>query len=60
MFKILAVLVAVYVARSLVTGSVYARSGWWGRTFRRSQDGWRYWSAIVAYSVLVIMLFFAF
>jgi len=60
MFKILAVLVAIYVAYSLATGSVYARSGWWGRTFQRSEDGWRYWSAIAAYSVLVILLFFVF
>ena len=56
----LAVLVAIYVAYSLATGSVYARSGWWGRSFSRSEDGWSYWSAIVAYSVLVILLFFVF
>ena len=55
-FKLLGVFVAAYVAYGLATGAVYARSGLWGRTFRRGEDAFGYWSAIVAYSILAAML----
>ena len=59
-FRLLGVLVAAYVVYALAAGVIYARSGVWGRMFRRDEDGWRYWSAIVAYSLLVVMLLFLF
>lgn len=56
----LGVALALYVALSLVRGQVYARSGMWGRDFYRDTDGWRYWSAIVAYTLLSAALMFVF
>ncbi len=60
MFRILGVLLALYVGRCLVVGDVYARAGLWGRTYLRTDDGWRFWSAIVAYSALALALCFVF
>jgi hypothetical protein len=59
-FRLLAVLVACYVAFGLVTGEVYAKSGVWGRSFRRDEGGLGYWSAIGAYALLALMLGFVF
>ncbi|MGH9643435.1 MAG: alpha/beta fold hydrolase [Terriglobales bacterium] len=60
LFRILGVAVAFYVVVALRSGHVYARSGPWGRDFERDSDGWRYWSAIVSYSLLSIALIFIF
>ena len=59
-FRLLGVLVAAYVAYGLARGAIYAKSGIWGRTFRRDEDAVGSWSAIVGYSVLAAMLFFVF
>ncbi len=58
-FGLLGALVAAYVVYGLVTGAIYAKSGVWGRTFRRDENAVGYWSAI-GYSVLAAMLFFLF
>lgn len=57
-FKSLGLMVAVYVAHSVITGAVYARHGMWGRTFRREDEPVAYWSAIAAYGALALMLVF--
>jgi len=59
-FRLLGVLLGLYVAYGLANGEVYARSGPWGRTFYRDQDAWRYWSAIVVYCGLTVALLFYF
>ncbi|HEU4600883.1 MAG TPA: hypothetical protein VFS24_02890 [Steroidobacteraceae bacterium] len=59
-FKLLGALLALYTVRSLATGSVYARSGIWGRTFRRDEDRLNYWGAIAAYCALSLALLFVF
>jgi hypothetical protein len=59
-FKVLGVLVAAYAVYGLSQGEIYGRSGIWGRTFRRDEDAFGYWSAIVAYAVLALMLLFVF
>jgi hypothetical protein len=59
-FTVLGVLVAAYVAYALAIGAVYAKSGAWGRSYRRDEDALGYWSAIGAYTVLAIMLIFLF
>ena len=56
----LGVLVAAYVAYGLATGAIHAKSGVWGRTFRRDEDATGYWSAIAAYALLAAMLVFLF
>jgi len=60
MFKILGALLALYVARCIVAGDVYGRSGLWGRSWRRDEDALGYWSAVGAYGALMLMLFFLF
>jgi len=49
LFRLLGVPVAAYVVFGLATGSIYARSGVWGRTFRRDEDALGYWSAIAGW-----------
>lgn len=60
LFKLLGVLLICYVIQALVTGSVYAKSGPWGRTFHRDEQAWSYWSAVVCYSLLSVALLFVF
>jgi len=60
MFKILGVLLLCYVAISFATGKVYARDRMWGRTYRRDENPWNYWSTLVIYFLLAIALFFLF
>lgn len=60
LFKVMGVLLACYVASALLHGTMYARSGLWGRTFRRDEHACRYWSAIVAYALLSLALIFVF
>ena len=59
-FRLLGVLLGLYVAYGLAHGEVYARSGVWGRTFYRDQDAWRYWSTIAIYCGLTVALLFYF
>lgn len=59
-FKTLGLLLAGYVVISVLNGAVYAKSGVWGRTFRRMDGPLRYWSAIAAYTVLSAALMFWF
>lgn len=60
MFKVLAVLLALYVLQALATGTVYGKSGVWGRTHRRDAQPRHYWSTIGAYAVLTLALAFVF
>lgn len=60
MFRLLGVLVICYVAYSLAAGEVYARYGMWGRTARRDEEPFKYWSGVISYSVLALLLFFLF
>ncbi len=60
LFTVLGLLLAAYVVQSLFTGTVYAKSGVWGAWFRRSDDAFRYWSAIVCYGLLSLALLFVF
>lgn len=60
MFKILGAALLCYVAISFATGEVYARDRAWGRTYRREENPWNYWSALVIYSLLAMAMFFLF
>lgn len=60
LFKALGVLLAVYVVLAVLNGSVYAKSGVWGRTFNRVDQPLRYWSAIGVYALLSAALTFWF
>lgn len=59
-FILLGLLLAAYVVQSLFTGTVYAKSGVRGARFRRSENAWHYWSAIVCYGLLSLALLFVF
>lgn len=60
LFKALGLLLAGYVAIAVLSGSVYAKSGVWGRTLRRTDRPLPYWSAIAAYTLLSLALTFWF
>ena len=60
LFKALGFVLAGYVVIAVLCGEVYAKSGVWGRTFRRMDGPRRYWSAIAAYTVLSVALVFWF
>ncbi|MGH8138062.1 MAG: hypothetical protein ACREVV_07695 [Steroidobacteraceae bacterium] len=60
LFRLSGALICCYVAQALVTGTVYAKSGMWGRNFRRDEDMLSYWSAVGAYGGLAVMLLFLF
>ncbi|HEY4366815.1 MAG TPA: hypothetical protein VGN07_06230 [Steroidobacteraceae bacterium] len=60
MFKLLAALLAIYVAQGLASGTIYGKSGTWGRVYRRAEQPSQYWWTIAAYSLLTLALFFIF
>ena len=60
MFKILGILVALYVVYALAAGQVYAKRGPWGATSKRSDDPFNYWAAVVVYTGLSAALVFVF
>ena len=56
MFKILGILVGLYTIYSIVTGSVYAKSGPGGRTVDRQESPEYFWVVIAIYSCLTVAL----
>lgn len=60
LFKLLGVLLALYVAQCFMTGSVYAKYRFWGRTYTRDAEPFGYWSTVGIYCLLSLALFFVF
>jgi uncharacterized BrkB/YihY/UPF0761 family membrane protein len=56
LFDLLGVLLGLYTAYSAWRGSVYGRSGAWGRTWDRDEDPRGFWSLIAIYEVLSMLL----
>ena len=56
MFKVLGVLLALYVAYSIARGEVFAKRGPWGRSYRREDGPVRFWSIIGVYILLTAAL----
>jgi hypothetical protein len=52
MFRVLGILLSLYVVHCLLKGAVYAKAGIWGRTIERAADPWGYWGALGAYFAL--------
>jgi hypothetical protein len=59
-FKMLGILVGLYAAYAAVTGSVYAKSGVWGRTVSRQESPAYFWIVIAIYGCLSAALLFVF
>jgi hypothetical protein len=60
MFKLVGVMVALYVVYALSVGEVFAKRGIWGAISRRAEQPFQYWSTIVVYAILSAVLFFIF
>ena len=60
MFKLLGILVALYVVYALSTGQVYARRGLWGAQVKRSENSLYYWAVVTVYGGLSVALFLVF
>lgn len=60
MFKLLGALLAIYTVAAFFKGEVYAKSGVWGRTIRRSDEP-RYFLAVIgiyaALSIALVVIF---
>jgi hypothetical protein len=59
-FKILGILVALYVVYALAAGQVYAKRGPWGAMSKRAEHPVRYWTAVTVYiglSAALIVVF---
>jgi hypothetical protein len=60
LFDLLGILLAIYAAYAVWSGSVYARHRMWGRSFLRAEEPVGYWSIIVIYFGLALALVFYF
>lgn len=56
MFRILGVLVLLYVAYALAMGEVYAKAGWRGRTVSRGETPGYFAVVISIYAILGVAL----
>ena len=56
MFKVLALLVALYTGFAVLSGEVYAKAGVWGRTISRRDAPVDFWMTIVIYAGLAVAL----
>lgn len=56
MFKVLGLLVGVYVLYAAGTGEVYVKAGVWGRTVSRTESPEYFWVAITVYAILALAL----
>ncbi|MEZ5436191.1 MAG: hypothetical protein R3E67_06585 [Pseudomonadales bacterium] len=56
MFKMIAAVVALYVAYSIFRGEVFVKSGVWGKSLSREESPTEFWLAIVIYAGLAIAL----
>jgi hypothetical protein len=59
-FRPLGVVISRYVAYALARGEIYARSGIWGKAFRRDENEFGYCSAVISYGLLASALVFLF
>jgi hypothetical protein len=60
LFKLLGVLLALYVVYGLTVGVVYAKRGPDGAAVKRAEASFNYWATIAVYSGLSLALFFLF
>ena len=60
MFKIVGGLLAAYVAFAVARGEVYAKSGAWGRTVKRTESATYFWAVIAIYGALSLALLIVF
>jgi cytochrome c biogenesis factor len=56
MFKLLGVVVGVYTFAAALKGTVYARSGVWGRAISKHESPDRFWMVIAIYAALSVAL----
>jgi len=56
MFKVLGVLVLLYVGYAVSTGEIYAKAGWRYRYVSRADSAGYFWVVVVCYVILAAML----
>ena len=56
MFKVLGILVGLYVLQAISSGKVFAKSGVWGKTISREESLYNFWTVIVIYTGLAVAL----
>ena len=56
LFTFLGTLLIIYVIYAVTKGEVYAKSGAWGKRIYLEESPGEFWTAIVIYSVLSMLL----
>lgn len=56
MFKVLGGVLALYVLYAAITGSIYVKSGPWGRVVHREGSPEYFWISVVVYAGLAMAL----
>lgn len=59
-FRLIGILLAVYVVKCVLDGTVIVKSGPGARTLHRDTEPRQYWSGIIIYSLLALALLFIF
>jgi len=59
-FQVLGALLALYIAYAIVTGRVFAKHRWWGKTILRDESPGEFWTVIALYAALTLALVFVF
>jgi hypothetical protein len=60
MFKVLGILLAAYVMFAGFRGEVFAKSGVWGGTIKRTESTAYFWTVVGIYAALSLALMFFF
>jgi hypothetical protein len=60
MFRLLGLLLALYVGWAVLRGTVHAKRAHWGETIERDADPHRFWTVVAVYAGLAIALVFIF
>ena len=60
MFRVLGVLLALYVIWAVLRGSIHAKRAAWGETIERDAEPLRFWTVVAVYVGLVLALMFVF
>lgn len=56
MFKVLGVLVLLYVGYAVSTGEIYAKDGWRSRCVSRADTAHYFWAVVTCYVILGVAL----
>ena len=60
MFKIIAILIVLYIGYAILTGTVHTKSGPGSKTFSKKAEPAEYWFTVSLYLLIAIVTYFYF